>query len=1144
MKNKLFLSLTFTLFFLNVNSQNSSVWTKHNNNSGKISIDKSAERENFPKAFQLFDLNIIPLRQELFSIVNNKAGKHTTVISLPNSDGKIELFEVNDAPNFDAELQARFPEIRAYSGKGLTDRFATLKLSISPQGIQTIVFRTDRENEFIESYSEDHSVYAVFKSQRNNNNSSWTCSTDEEKSILDKTSKYAVNSNLNKSSAGKLKTMRLALSCTAEYSNFFRATNSGQVALVLAGFNATLTRCNGVFEKDLGLHLNLISQTTNVIYYRASTDPYSNASTGTAAANANNANGWNIQLQNTLSSSLTGPNTSLLANNAVYDIGHLFGASGGGGNAGCIGCVCVDDIAGNNKNKGSGFTSPSDAIPVGDFFDIDYVAHEIGHQLGANHTFSHSNERSGVNKEVASGITIMGYAGVTSVNVSNHSIDIYHEASIEQIQNNLETKTCPVTTSLSGTNATPVVQPVSDYIIPISTPFVLTGVATDANISDALTYCWEQNDDGGANTGRNSGARETKTIGPNFLSWSPTASPSRYFPKLESIIANSNTTSQVNGSTGILTEALSSVARLLNFRLTVRDNAPYSPTVPIKVGQTAYTDMNVNVTAAAGPFLVSAPNTAVSWAVGSNQTVTWAVAGTDRNGVNAAYVEIFLSTDGGYTYPIQLASKVPNNGSAMITVPNKVGSTNRIMVKGYKHIFFDISNVNFTISAPTPSFAIAFNGVEEQQNKQTCQGGSVVYSIPYTAYEGFTGTTTFFDGNLPAGVAVAFVQPSVSVSGTVTMKVTASASALAGVYPIVVSATSGATIKTATFYLEIFNVNFGTQALTSPANAAVAVNPYFSVFTWPANDAAASYDIEISTNSNFTVIVNRANVTSNSYTATNLLVATDYYWRVLPKNPTCSGTYSSGFKFTTGQLTCNTVNATNSNLPVVIPDTANTTPFNSTYNVTTSAPIADLNVIVNITHTSVADLTLKLTSPAGTEVTLLTNKCDSATATSVNNIAVTFDDSGTAITCGDFPAITGTIPSEQLLSQFNGQDTSGTWTLSVLDPYNGDGGTIDSWSLNICTMASPLGLVDYSLANFTLFPNPNKGNFTVQFDSSSNSDIAISVHDMRGRLILNNTYNDTGLISQNVQLDNIQAGVYLVTVRDGNRKEVRKIVIQ
>ena len=1125
MTKKLLFTLTLTLFFINVNSQNKLVWSRHNNNSEKIAVDKSATRDNFPKVFQLFDLNSTLLRQELFSILN-KEGKSTTIISLPNADGQIELFEVNEASNFDAELQAKYPEIRAYSGKGITDRYATLKLSISPQGIQTIVFRTDRENEFIEPYSEDHTVYAVFKSQRNKN-AGWTCSTAEEKAVIETTSRSAIGSNSVQSNAGQLKVMRLALSCNAEYANYFGATSASQAGLVLAAFNNTLTRCNGVYEKDLGVHMNLVASTTNVIYYIASSDPYTTMAS------------WNTQLQIALNTTLTGVGTPLTSNNAAYDIGHMFGKTGGGGNAGCIGCICVDGVAaGTGGTKGRGITSPSNGIPSGDTFDIDYVVHEMGHQMGANHTFSNSNEGAGVNKEVGSGVTIMGYAGITNEDVAAHSIDIFHAASIEQIQNNLAGRTCIVSTNLVD-NATPVIQPVSDYTIPFSTPFVLTGVATDADETDALTYCWEQNDDGGANTGINSNASETKTTGPNFLSWSPTASPSRYFPKIESIVANSNTTSQVGGDSGMLSEALSSVSRVLNFRLTVRDNAPYSATAPVKVGQTNYTDMKVNVTSAAGPFVVNAPNTAVSWVVGTNQTVTWAVAGTTANGINAAYVDIFLSTDGGYTYPVQLASKVPNNGTATITVPNAIGTRNRIMVRGYKHVFFDISNENFSINAPTSSFAIAYNGVAEQQNKQACQGSSAVYTIPYTTYGGFTGTTTFTATGLPAGMTATFAPSTMSASGTVTMTVAAANNSAVGLAPINISATSGATVKTATFYIEIFNSNFGAQALTSPANLTVALSPGSVNLTWPSNAAATSYDVQIATTPFFTTIVRSVNVTTNSYTAINLSQATDYHWRVMPRNPDCSGTYSPTFRFTTGQLICLTQNATDT--PVNIPIVANTTPFYSSINLTSANLVSDVNVTVDISHTWVNDMTVSLISPTGTEIQLVSRPCTNA---SLLDIIATFDDSGSTLACATNPAISGTIKPLQLLSGFNGQPINGIWKLKVLDPYNEDGGAINSWSLNICAMASPLAVVDNSLTNFTLYPNPNTGNFTVQFDSNTNNEIAISVHDMRGRLISKNTYGNTGLFSQNIELANVQAGVYLVTVQDGDKKEVKRIIIE
>jgi len=405
MRKLLLVFLSFT-FFTAAMAQN--YWTSHTS-AAKIATDKSVARKSFPANFKLFDLDIKPLRQDLFSVVGN-ASKPTIIISIPNAQGKMEKFELTEASNFDKELQARFPEIRAFSGKGITDKAATLKLSISPQGIQTMIFRTGTENEFIESYSADHKVYAVFKSERTPGKLPWSCTTEDIKLSTDVN--MQINNSLAPRSGGDLKTMRLAQSVTAEYSNYFGATSASQVGLVLAAINATLTRCNGVYEKDLALHLNLIAATTNVIYYNPATDPYDDASAGAGGT-------WNAQLQSTLTSVIGAAN---------YDIGHLFGASGGGGNAGCIGCVCV------NNSKGSGFTSPADGIPQGDNFDIDYVVHEVGHQLGANHTFSYSNEGTGVNKEIGSGITIMGYAGITSQDVAAHSIDIYHEASIAQIQ--------------------------------------------------------------------------------------------------------------------------------------------------------------------------------------------------------------------------------------------------------------------------------------------------------------------------------------------------------------------------------------------------------------------------------------------------------------------------------------------------------------------------------------------------------------------------------------------------------------------------------------------------------------------------------------------------------------------------------------
>ncbi len=855
-----------TMVFINIAiSQEKNAWSKHLG-SEKVITDKAVSRASFPTDFKLFDLNFEEISQDLFSIVDNKNGKHTTIINLPNAAGTIEQFEIVEASNFEPALQARFPEIRAFSGRGITDKYATIKLSISPNWIQTMVFRTEKENEFIEPYSQDHKIYAVYTSQRKAGALPWSCSTQENRMVLNLNNEVANHSNTARS-GGDLKTMRLAQSVTAEYSNYFGATSATQVSLVLAGINATLTRCNGVYEKDLALHLNLISNTTSVIYYTASSDPYDAATAGSGGT-------WNAQLQSTLTS---------VIGDANYDIGHLFGASGGGGNAGCIGCVCT------NGSKGSGFTSPADGIPQGDNFDIDYVVHEVGHQLGGNHTFSMSNEGTGTNKEIGSGITIMGYAGITSQDVAPHSIDIYHEATIAQIQTNLGTKTCPVTTSISANNATPVVATVANYTIPKSTPFALTGSATDAN-SDPLTYCWEEDDNASSTqTNASSVASATKASGPNWVSFRPTASGTRYFPQLSTILAGALITGPLTGGdAGTNIEALSSVARTLNFRLTVRDNCPYSSTAPVKVGQTQFTNMVVTVSAASGPFAVSAPNTAVSYVGGSTQAITWSVASTTAAPVSCANVKISLSTDGGLTFPTVLAASTPNDGTESLVIPNTPSTTARIKVEAVGNIFFDISNANFTITAGTTGCGVASGFATSAITTSsatlgwTAVSGATSYAIQYRFVGAAAWTSTSSTTN------------SLSLSG-----LTASTNYEYQVQTICASG-SAAFSTSATF------TTSAPFVCNAPAGLTSTVTSSGATVSWTAVSGAVSYavDYKLSTATTWTSAATAS--TATSIAISGLTASTLYDWRV---STNCGTNGASGFstaQFTTSApFVCN-----------------------------------------------------------------------------------------------------------------------------------------------------------------------------------------------------------------------------------------------
>lgn len=712
--------------------------------------------------------------------------KSEVIISFPNAKGNMENFKVRENSNFDPELALKYPDIKSYVGEGFGDSNSTVYFSISPLGLSSMEIYGDKSAVFIEPYSKDLSTYVVYKkSDKKDDLSTFECTViDVAQKGVSNTAGLAARPNADDA---KLRTFRLALSCTGEYTSYFGGTKAN----ALAAMNNTMTRVNGVFEKDFAARMVLISNNDAVIYTNASTDPYS------AASGMSN---WNSQLQSTLTS---------VIGEANYDIGHLFGASGGGGNAGCIGCVCT------NGSKGSGYTSPADAIPSGDNFDIDYVAHEIGHQFGGNHTFSNSNEGTGVNMEPGSGSTIMGYAGITSQDVQPHSDAFFHAISIQQITNNIKSKTCPVSTSTG--NSIPTANAGSDYTIPKGTPFMLTGTGTDAN-GDSLTYIWEQTDNASSSqTGASSAASATKASGPTFRSWNPTASPVRYFPRIASVLAGATTTA----GSEITVEALSSVARTYNFRFTVRDN---------RAGGSGNNsdDAVITVNGTAGPFSVSSQNSATTYSGGTSQTVTWNVAGTTSNGVNAANVDILWSADSGNTWTTLLAG-TPNDGSQSVTVPNVSTTTGRIMVKGSGHIFFDVNNANITVNAGSGSVdvtaptapTLSASGTTSTSTNLSWSGATDAVGVTgYDVYQGSsligsTASTTYTATSLSPSTTYSFTVRAKDAAGNVsassnTVSVTTSAGS---------SVSYCSTTATNTADERIGNVKFGTINNTSTGTA-------------------------------------------------------------------------------------------------------------------------------------------------------------------------------------------------------------------------------------------------------------------------------------------------------------------------------------
>ena len=897
---KTLLLFVFSIVLTNLGfSQTERAWSNYKGQDVKVAI--SAQRESFPQEFELMQLDLTVLRQALLTASDRFAENRTSaVISLPNAEGKLERFRVYEASNFARDLQAQFPEIRSYVGQGIDDKYARLRLSINPRGINTMVSRADKPSEYMEPYSTDGKVHVVYNSERVKGKIPFTCSTPVEQALMNDLTDRA--SSVSRSSTGQLLNFRLAMSVTPEYTSYHHTLLALATAKTsaLAAINTTLTRVNGVFETDFAIHMNLVNNMT-IIYDGTTEDPYGATDTG-----------YNSQLQTTLTN---------VVGDANYDVGHLMANVGNNGNAGCIGCVC-------STGKGRGYTTST--TPVGDNFDIDYVAHEIGHQFGANHSFSNSNEGSGVNMEVGSGVTIMGYAGITDYDTHLHSIDVFHAGNIAQVQANMATKSCQTTVTI--THSAPVVNAGSNWTIPLSTPFMLTGSATDAGGADAITYTWEQFDNASgapSTTNANSAASATKTTGPNWVNYQDSASPVRYFPKMSSILTGSTTTPGID----VMAEALSSVARNLNFRLTARDNV-------LGQGQTGYDEMIVTVANKTALTITMAAST--TYPVGSTQTVVWTGAtGTTGHSTIAggANVDISFSADNGATWSI-LLTNTPNDGTQSVTLPAGIAAPFcRFMVKASANIFFNIS-------------------------------------------------------------------------------------------------------------------------------------PVFSV----------------------------------GYTVTN---------------------------------TCNTYNG--SSLPIV---TAAGFPANQigTINVPMTGNISSIAVFNNITHAYLSDATTDISSPTNptTFVKAFNRFCGNTNGTLNLKMTTT----GGAVNCTAGGATQQTVASGESFDVFNGQNPQGNWTLRAYDTFTGDNGTLNSWGIEICTQAITLTSEDFTITNLAIYPNPNNGNFNIQFTSNSSNEINVGVHDMRGREIFTNKYSNNGLFNENLQLSNVQSGIYLVTIQDGSSKVTKKIVIE
>jgi hypothetical protein len=810
----------------------------------------TGKRVIIPQKFSTTKLDVDALKAFLWSLPSEKqltSRLNAPVMMIPMPDGSMARFNVWESTVQEPGLEAKFPEIRTFAGQGIDDRYANIRLDFNPYWGFSAQILSINGRVLVDAYSRgDINYYMSYNMHDAKSPHAFNCLTNDNLLATLKPGQGG-SSNFTEATGPcrgtQLMTYRLVVACTGEYA---QAVGGGTAAGTHAAIVTAVNRINQVYESELSVHVNLVANNNLVEYLNPSSDPYLNDADTDLDTNT--------------------PNVNSVIGAANYDYGHLFCTTDGGVAYRPSVCSTTGATSGVGGKAGGLTGLPN---PVGDPFYIDYVAHEMGHQFGGNHTFNSTTgscgggNRSAVAAyEVGSATTIMGYAGICGANnIQPNSDPYFHTNSFDEASNHISGAGGCGVSSATG-NTLPVITAMNNngVSIPVGTPFTLTGAATDAD-GDAVSYDWEEWDLG---TAGNWDAGATSTTAPLFKSRIPKASGSRTFPDIAVILAGYPATPAATMG-GLKGETLPQVARALKFRLTVRDNRAGGGGVVTggngcQTGFTAPFQINV---VGSQPFLVTVPNGGESYAAGSSQNITWNVAGTNAAPVSAANVKISLSTDGGLTYPTVLTASTPNDGTESLVIPGPATTTAKIKVEAVGNIFFDISNANFTITAPVNDFVFGTSVA----TPAACPATTATATVPTTVTGTFvTPIALTATAGVPSGTTVTFAPNPLTPGSSATATLNIPGTLAPGTYAVTVTGTAGTTVHTTT-------VNFVISAGAAPTittipTAQTVCAPAPATFTVASSTAGVTYQWQSgpSATGTFTNVSTGTGGTTVSYT--------------------------------------------------------------------------------------------------------------------------------------------------------------------------------------------------------------------------------------------------------------------------------------